>query len=249
MVGDLFRGAGYFFTGLGMMTRPGLRRYIVIPLLINLMLFSLLIVWLSNEFGALMELYTPQLPNWLAWLGTVVWALFAALIAVMIFFTFTLVANIIAAPFNSLLAEAAEAQLTGEVPRGGWGKAVRETPGVMLDAVRKLVLFILMAIPMLLLFLIPGINLFAPLVWGAFSAWVIALEYLDYPLGNHSLRLNQQRALAATRRSLIFGLGVATLAAILIPFLNLLSIPAATLGATVLWVKEIKANQKSISQQ
>lgn len=244
MVGGLFRGAGYFFTGLGMITRPGLRRYIIIPLLINLMLFSLLIVWLSNEFGAMVALYTPKFPEWLSWLGTVVWLLFAALIVVMIFFTFTLVANIIAAPFNSLLAEAAEAQLTGEQGSGGWGKAVREAPGVMLDAVRKLLFFMLMAIPLLVLFLIPGINLFAPLIWGAFSAWVIALEYLDYPLGNHSLRLKQQRTLAGNHRALTFGFGVATLAATLIPFINLLAIPAATLGATTLWVKELR--QKTV---
>lgn len=240
MVGDLFRGAGYFFTGLGMLNRPGLRRYIVIPLLINIILFSLLIVWLSGEFGELLALYTPQLPDWLAWLGMMVWLLFAALLALMIFFTFTLVANIIAAPFNSLLAEAAEAQLTGEAPSGGWNKALREAPGVMLDAIRKLLLFIVLAIPLLLLFLIPGINLFAPLIWAAFSAWIIALEYLDYPLGNHSLRLKQQRTLLGNHRALTFGFGVATLAATLIPFLNLLSIPAATLGATVLWVKELR---------
>src|SRR5512139_2181455 len=114
MVGDLFRGAGYFFTGLGMITRPGLRRYIVIPLLINIVLFTLLIAWLSSEFGALVALYTSQFPEWLSWLGTLIWLLFAILVAVMIFFTFTLVANIISAPFNSLLAETAEAQLTGE---------------------------------------------------------------------------------------------------------------------------------------
>jgi len=241
MVGDLFRGVGYFFEGLGMITRPGLRRYIIIPLLINLVLFTLLTLWLGREFGTLVDRYTPQLPEWLSWLGTVVWLLFAVLMITAIFFTFTLVANIIAAPFNSLLAEAAEKQLTGETPsNGSWLVALREAPGIMLDAVRKLILFVLVAIPLFLLFLIPGINLIAPFIWGAFSAWMLSLEYLDYPLGNHNLRLKQQRELLGRHRSLTFGFGVATLAATLIPFLNLLSIPAATLGATLLCVKELR---------
>ncbi len=244
MVSDLFKGAGYFFEGLGMITRPGLRRYIVIPLLINIILFTLLTLWLGRELGALVDRYTPQLPEWLAWLGMVIWLLFAVVMITAIFFTFTLVANIIAAPFNSLLAEAAEIQLTGKTPTdGGWRKALIEAPGVMLDALRKLVLFVLLAIPLLLLFLIPGINLLAPFIWGAFSAWLLALEYLDYPLGNHALRLKQQRELISQRRPLAFGFGVVTLLATLIPLFNLAVIPAATLGATVLWVRELKSSQ------
>ncbi len=240
MMSELFKGAGYFFTGLGMITRPGLRRYIITPLLINIILFTFLTLWLGREFGALVEHYEPHLPEWLAWLGTVIWLLFAIVMITVILFTFTLVANIIAAPFNSLLAEAAEIQLTGQaVINGGWHRTLREAPGMMMDALRKLVLFVLVAIPLLLLFLIPGINLLAPLIWGAFSAWILALEYLDYPLGNHALRLKQQRELINRHRPLAFGFGVVTLLATLIPFLNLLSIPAATLGATVMWVKEL----------
>ncbi len=241
MLADLFKGAGYFFAGLGMINTPGLRRYIVIPLLINIVLFTLLVVWLTGEFGALVALYAPQLPDWLAWLDSVVWLLFALIIAIAIFFSFAIVANLVAAPFNSLLAEAAEAQLTGVAPaEGGWLKGLREAPRALLDELRKLGYFLRFAIPLLLLFLIPVINLTAPLLWGLFSAWLLALEYLDYPLGNHNLRLKQQRELLSRRRPLAFGFGVIVLFATLIPFFNLLAIPAATLGATVLWVKELR---------
>jgi len=241
MVGDLFKGAGYFFAGLGMITRPGLRRYIVMPLLINIALFTLLVVWLSGEFGALVALYTPQLPDWLTWLDSVVWLLFALLIAMMIFFTFAIVANLIASPFNSLLAEAAEAQLTGQTPaEGSWLKAVREAPGAVMNELRKLGYFLRFAVPLLVLFIIPGLNLLAPLVWGLFSAWMLALEYFDYPLGNHSLRLAQQRAFLRKHRALAFGFGTITLFASLIPFFNLLAIPAATLGATLISTREMR---------
>lgn len=241
MVGDLFKGAGYFFAGLGMINRPGLRRYIIMPLLINVVLFTLLVVWLTGEFSALVTLYAPQLPDWLAWLDSVVWLLFALIITIAIFFSFALVANLVAAPFNSLLAEAAEAQLTGVAPgESGWLKVVREAPGALLDELRKLGYFLLFALPLLLLFIVPGLNLLAPFIWGAFSAWMLALEYLGYPLGNHSLRHKQQRALLSRHRPLAFGFGVVTLFATLIPFINLLAIPAGTLGATVMWVKELR---------
>lgn len=237
----LFKGAGYFFDGLQMIMRPGLRRYVIVPLLINLTIFTLLTIWLSQEFGALVDHYTPELPQWLSWLSSIVWVLFAILIAVGIFFTFTMVANLIGAPFNILLAEAVEAQLTGELPEeSSWLKVLREAPGAMMDELRKLGYFLMFAIPLLLLFLVPVVNLIAPLIWGAFSAWLLALEYLDYPLGNHAMRPWQQRALIRNYRPLAFGFGGMVLFATLVPLLNLIAMPAATIGATALWVGEMK---------
>lgn len=247
----LFRGPGYFFDGLQMLLRPGLRSFVIVPLLINVVLFTLLAIWLTGEFGTLVDRYTPQLPDWLSWLSSVIWVLFALFIAVTIFFTFTLVANLIGAPFYSLLAEAAEMQMTGElVSESGWSQVVREAPGAIMDELRKLKYFLLIAIPLLLLFFFPGFNLIAPFLWGIFSAWMLALEYLDYPLGNHNMRLAQQRKLIANHRPVAFGFGAMVLLATLIPILNLLAMPAATLGATKLWVKEIKPKQqKAINQQ
>ncbi|MEZ5582290.1 MAG: hypothetical protein R3F37_05475 [Candidatus Competibacteraceae bacterium] len=42
--------------------------------------------------------------------------------------------------------------------------------------------------PLLVLFVIPGVNVIAPLLWLVFGAWMLALQYADYPMGNHGLR-------------------------------------------------------------
>lgn len=246
MLTHLFKGAGYFFTGVGLMSQPGLRRFVIIPLLVNTVLFALLIVWLGSELGQLVERYQPQLPQWLAWLGTLVWLLFTALIALSLFFAFALLANLIAAPFNSLLAAAAERHLTHRAPadEGGWLQALREAPSAILDELRKLRLFVIWAVPLLLLFLLPVVNLFAPLLWGLFTAWMLALEYLDYPLGNHGLRFAEQRTLLGDHRPLALGFGAMVLFATLVPFFNFLAMPAATLGATALAVKELRHTGK-----
>ncbi len=34
---------------------------------------------------------------------------------------------------------------------------------------------------------IPVINLIAPLLWGAFTAWTMAITYLDYPMDNNKV--------------------------------------------------------------
>ena len=48
MSGNLFTGAGYFLRGLTMLSEPGLRRFVIVPLVANVMLFSLM-GWLLFE--------------------------------------------------------------------------------------------------------------------------------------------------------------------------------------------------------
>ena len=45
------------------------------------------------------------LPGWLDWLRYILWPLFAVAAVLVTFFTFSLVANLVASPFNGLLAE------------------------------------------------------------------------------------------------------------------------------------------------
>ena len=62
----------------------------------------------------------------------------------------------------------------------------------LLSEGRKTIYFLLRALPLLILFLIPGVNLVAPFLWMAFSAWFLALEYGDYPMANHGLLFKEQ---------------------------------------------------------
>lgn len=235
-------GIGYFLQGLRLIFRPGLRRYMAIPLAINVTLFGGL-VWLgASQFDALMVWLMPELPNWLQWLEWVFWILFATSTLLIFFFAFSLLANIVSAPFNSLLAEAVEFHLTGQCPEnaGGWKKMFAELVPTLLDELRKLFYLAAWSLPFLLLFLIPGLNLIAPFIWLGFSAWMLALEYADYPMGNHGLRPNEQKHRLGEKRLLVLGFGSAVTLATMTPVLNFLVMPAAVAGATAMWVKQLK---------
>jgi CysZ protein len=98
--------------------------------------------------------------------------------------------------------------------------------------------FILWTIPLLVLFFIPGINAIAPLLWAAFSAWMLALQYVDYPMGNHNILFREQRRILARRRWLALGFGGAVLVITMVPIVNFLAMPAAVIGATLMWVEQ-----------
>lgn len=237
-------GATYLVRGLRVLGQPGIRRYVVAPLLINTGLFALGIYIAVTTIAGFID---GLLPDWLAWLEWLLWPLLGLVFLVIVFFTFSVLANIVAAPFNSFLAAAIERQQTGRQPQTDI--SVREEVVRTLSSeMSKLGYTMVRAVPLLLLMLIPGVNIIVTPVWLLFSAWMQSLQHVDYPMGNHAIVFADQRQLHAQRRWLSLGFGGAVTAATLIPVVNFIVMPAAVAGATLMWVERLQALPRSAPQ-
>ncbi|MEM7408433.1 MAG: sulfate transporter CysZ [Pseudomonadota bacterium] len=232
-------GALYLFRGLGLIARPRVRRFVVVPLAINIILFSTLIWWGAGSFSDWMDHLLP--PGW-ELLRVLLWPLFALAILLVGFYTFTLIGNFIAAPFNGMLAEAVERELTGRSldGPGGLKGIAKEVAGSLGSELHKLGYVLKFMLPLALLFLVPGLNIIASVLWIGFSAWMLAISYADFPMANHGIRFRDQRARLADRRFLTLGFGGVVMAGTMIPFVNFLMIPAAVAGATAMWVEQLE---------
>lgn len=238
MLAGLFKGAGYVFTGLSLITQKGIRPFVLVPLLINTVLFAGGI-WLAKS--QLQYWMGHLLPSWLSWLEWLLWPVFAVLIFFVVFYVFTLFANLLAAPFNSVLAERVEARLNGlPVPEfQGYGSL----PGLIARTFRselsKLWYMGKWFVLLLILTVIPGLNVTAPVAWAVFGAWMLAIEYVDYPMGNHEHFFNHE--LAALKRYRGHALGFGGLLSLMtaVPVLNFLVMPTGVAGATAFWVDRI----------
>ncbi len=241
MSNSFTRGAGYALTGLRWLPKAGLRGFVAIPLLINTLLFGGGIWWGAGRLQRLDQAVQGWLPDWLAWLHWLLWPLFILTVLVVVFYTFSLVANVIAAPFNGLLAARVERTVnsTGRAPPPLAEPSWRELLLSPLGELRKLLYFVAWAIPPLVLSFVPAVNMVAPVVWAVSTAWMLALEYADYPLGNRGMGLKAQRQLLRQHPLLVLGFGGMTLLLTLIPVLNFLAMPAAVIGATLMWNKEL----------
>ncbi|MBF0359132.1 MAG: sulfate transporter CysZ [Magnetococcales bacterium] len=236
-------GLGYLFKGIALITKPGLRIYVTIPLLINSLLFGIGIWYGYGQVQLVMEKVSSFLPEWLAWLSWLLIPLFIIATVVLLFFTFTIVANLISAPFNSLLAEKVEELLTGEkLPQGegGWQRIIKDTLPLIMNEIGKIGYFLAWTIPLLILFIIPVVNIAAPFIWLVFSAWMLVVQYADVPMANHELSGKEIRRRLKTQRftSLAFGGGVLMMT--MVPVLNFISMPVAVAGATAMWVDRLK---------
>ncbi len=237
------KGAGYALTGLRWLPKNGLGRFVALPLLINIVLFGTGIWWTYGQFEYFDQVLQGWLPTWLDWLHWLIWPIFALTVLIALFYSFSVVANLLAAPFNSLLAEQVERLAQpGNTPRPATDLNWKELILSPLAGLNRLLYFIGWAIPLLLLSFVPVVNVAAPVLWVLFSAWMLALEYADYPLANRGLSFRDQRRLLRQHWPLTLGFGGMVLLLTLIPIVNFLAMPAAVIGATLMWAREIPAS-------
>jgi CysZ protein len=239
-------GFHYLLQGFRIIRQPGLRRYVAMPLLVSILVFGGALFGLAYWLDLLVDPLLKRLPDWLDWLRYLLWPLFTLAGVLLVFYGFSILTNLIAAPFNGMLAEAVEQHLTGQtIDTGGWQSLLADILPSLFSELRKLLYFVIRAVPLGLLFLIPGINLAAPFLWGLFSAWMLAIEYTDYPMANHRLLFSRQRKLLRRKRVLALGFGGGTLLVTMVPVLNFLAMPAAVAGATALWVDRFRDETES----
>ena len=241
MAGNIAQGAGYLTRGAKMLTHPSLRLFVIVPLLVNVLIFGGL---LSIGFGYVTDLMAwmdAKLPDWLDFLQWILWPLIVITACLISGYLFTSVALVIASPFNGLLAEKAEELITGKPVAGpeGLGAALMLVPRGILREILKLMYYVPMAVLVLILSVIPGINAVAPVLWFLLGAWMMSIQFVDYPMDNHQLSFADVKEAVRRRRLSSMGFGGLVALCAGIPVVNFFVVPAAVVGATLLWCEEL----------
>lgn len=240
---EFLAGPGYALSGFRLILRPGVRLYVCVPLLINALLFAAAIAFGADAVGDLSRSLSAKLADswpWLEWITWLLWPLFIIVVLLVGFFFFSVLANLLGAPFNGFLAEAVERSLTGSAPPGSGLSLPVEIAASIRTEAGKVLYFAWRAVPLLVLFLVPVLQVAAPFLWVIFGAWMMAVEYLEYPMNNHGRLFPEVRAALRQRRSLALGFGAAVLLLTLIPVVNFIAMPVAVAGGTRLWVERLR---------
>ncbi len=236
-------GFSYFTQGFRLIRTKGLKRFVFVPLAINLVLFATAFYFLYGEIEAGITLLIDMIPQWLGWLKTalsfILWPL--AILSVLLVFAliFGTLANWIAAPFNGVLAEKVERHLTGQ-PLGDEGvvSLIKDIPRTLGRELAKLLWYIPRAIGFMLLFLF--VPVIGQVLWFMFSAWMMAIQYCDYPYDNHKVTFTRMRLHLGEHKSRAFSFGIMVNLFSLIPIVNFIVMPVAICGATAMWVAELR---------
>lgn len=249
---SLATGARYFIEGVRWLAHPRLRKYILIPLIVNGVLF-LLLTWLFISLGGEFFSWNWNLPAWLDFLEKILkwvaWLVIAIILLIAYGYSFNVITTIIAAPFYGVLAQQTEALMTGVPPPDEpWGRMI---PRVIWRELVKLSYFIIRGLLVILLIVLLGtllvLGVFAPVVGGLWSAWCMAIQYVDYPADNHQTPFRRLRK--KLRRPLYssVGFGGAVMLATIVPIVNIFVGPAAVIGGTIFWLRELQDDATELS--
>ncbi len=244
---DFIKGFSYALSGFSWILRPKIRRFVYVPLAINIILFAIAIGLLSQFAESWVGDWIGQKTDW--W-GIFQWAydiiipiltfVIYATLFIVSFFLFSSVANVIAAPFNALLSKAVEKRLAGQKITYSEMPLSKEIWITVKTEIVKLLRFIAVACLILVLLAIPVVNVIFPVIWFIFMAYALSQQYIDYPMANHGYFYPVQRKLLKQNRMQRLGFGTAANLLLFVPIVNFIAMPVSVCGATVWWQKELK---------
>ena len=227
-------GPQHLLLGYRMLARPGLRRYVALPLAANIVLYTLAAWATFSGLDGVLDRWLPAALDWLRWL---LYPLLGLLLLVLGMFTFTLLANLLLAPFNGLLAARVERLLTGRDPSGSGRGAWSEMRRSLGQEVRRLGYIAVRVLAVFALGLVPVVGVVAAPLALLLGAWLLAMEFAGNVLGNWGWSLQQQRDFLRTHRWTFLGFGFASMGLALVPVANFALVPAAVAGSTALCLR------------
>ena len=212
----------HFVMGWHFITQKGLRRFVIMPILLNVVLLTGLFWLFVSQISTMIDWVMSFIPDWLSFLSVILLVLSIGSILLFFYFAFTTLSGFIAAPFNGLLAEKVEKMLTGEaVNDDGFAEIMKDVPRMLNREWQKLWYSLPKFVGLFLLSFIPVIGqTIIPVLTFLFTCWMMAIQYCDYPFG-----------------------ALITLCTAL-PIVNLVIIPVAVCGATVMWVENYRSQLK-----
>ena len=239
---DLGLGFHYFIYGWRLMLQRQLMPFVIIPVAINAILMIALLWFFISHIAGWADWIVSFMPAWLDWLTMILVPLAVLSLIMLFYFTFTTITNFIAAPFNALLAEKVELQLTGEqLNNMTMAEMLKDVPRMLKREWQKMAYSIPRFIALFLLSFVPVVGqTVVPVLTFVFGSWLLAIQYCDYPFDNHKISFKRMRNALGQRKILNFTFGTFVSIFTALPFVNLVVMPVAVCGATAMWVEEYR---------
>jgi CysZ protein len=233
---------GFFAVWNGMAYLAGHRNLwglALMPFLLNVLLFVGFFAAAMYGFDSWMEELVPAGEAWYwAALSYLAWTLAVVLMLAFQVILFAVVGRILASPFLDILTKRVEQQVLGqridfnEMPiwRSVWRTLVQEAG--------RLALYLGIILILLLLNLLPVLGSMAYSVLTVLvSCFFLACEFMDYPMERRGLKLGGKLAMVWRLKIGWLGFGGSLFLVAMIPLVNLLFLPAAAVGGTLLFLE------------
>lgn len=228
-----FHGMLYMLRGIRHLFTHGLKRFIILPMTLNFILFIGLFYFTYHYLFSYTSYYLDKLPSWLSFLSGLFFIIFIICFFLLFLSMFTVFFNVIAAPFNGLLAEKTQILLyDSPTPSQPFSKMAIRSIKRQGQFLRY---YLVRLLGICLLFFVPFIQPIYPLLWFFFSAWMLSIQYQDFAMDNNLISFKDMQQNVKNNKLLSLGFGAFINLASFVPVLNILIMPAAVIGSTMLY--------------
>lgn len=229
-------------------TRKGLKRYFLIPFILNIILLSVIFYLTYTSIYPLLQNIIPQGSAWylnfLRLIATPFLILAAGLLCILLY---SITGSIIIAPLNDPLSAKVEFLLAAKTSDEKFSFTALFSGVVrMVKNVLKLISLLAAYNAVILLFnLIPG---FGGIIYSALSLmsafFFFGFNFFDFPLERRGLEFKEKLRLLWGYKFLNMGLGLGFFILTFIPVLGFFGMNLATIGATALFIEYIEPGLK-----
>jgi len=246
-IGQVFKGMMYPIEAFGFLKRHSLWGMATASILINILLlgaliggaFYFLVPYLHSTTAAMMA-WAGDSAFWGYLIGALSWVLWIVAFPAIIvanFLVLVLVGQAVASPFLDTLSEQVENRVLGTTPEPfGIGRAIKTVSVAIGDLVWGVFFLVMVNGPLILLGFIPvlGTTVAAVVSFG-FSALLLSHEFMGLPLTRQLVSYRERWSHVWRHKWLALGMGSSTMLLLVIPGINLVLLPLAAVGGTLMY--------------
>ena len=231
------------FTSLSLVKQYKLYAYFIIPFLINIVVLSLIFYF---SFTTL----KPMIQNLITGSGIVydilrfiITPLLLIIQIIITIFIYSIIGNIVTAPFNDFLSQKVEIKAFGEKfdEEFSLKLIIGDIIRVAANLIKLLLLMAMAHILILFLNFIPVLGSILYTILGfMITAFFFGFQFYDYPLERRRFTFGKKLKITLRFAPQVLGVGVGFFLLSLIPIVNFLGLNMATISATVMFSNHIK---------
>ncbi len=242
--GSFANGFTSIFSSLNLLSKHrGLILYFIVPFILNIIILSGL-YYVSYIF------IKPWLYGFIdgsGWIFSFIRAVLAPLLmivlAIITVLLYSIVGNIVTAPFNDFLSysiEVREANIKFDEPFS-FKVLIADIVRMTLNIIKMLGMLILINLVLFILNFIPLLgNIIYTVLGFMASTFFLGFQFFDFPLERRRFDFKQKLKIAWRFKFMTMGLGTGFMVVTLIPILGFLGLNMATMGATVLFLDHMR---------
>lgn len=208
------------------------------------------VVLLLGLVGLASAFLVPLIQGWVAavaasalfsWAAGIIsfllWCLVGPVALVLGFLVLMLVGQTVASPFLDSLSEKVESLVLGTpVAPFTFGRMVQGSLIAVQDLIGGLLFIVGVNLPLFVVGLVPGVGpLVASVPSFCFSAWLLSQEFMGLSLARKFVTYGDRWRAVWSNKAVTLGLGTTTMMLLFVPGLNLVLLPVAAVGGTLLY--------------